>query len=264
MNNFYYQIIDMIFFTLPEFLFITSMVYIFLGRYDMLDIYKPLAILRNLIVPAIISEIVFVVLGNLGFNILKKIVAMLVFYIILTIIIRSNCYNNIPMLQLKLLGSVALGTFLSMGIETLCVVVLMLAPSLNIINILSTNSNLLAKIITALSWVMLELIIVVILHMKKNTKFLVILNIILKNKLLLKLCIMLISTDIIISFIMIRLVSIDKIFINVNVIEQIIVILGILLILPILMILFVNIIIIILLKKEAQLQQLYQGTDLDS
>lgn len=58
MYSMFYSFLDMICFTFPEFIFITSMVYIFLKRYDLIDFYRPLLTVKNICIPALCSAFV--------------------------------------------------------------------------------------------------------------------------------------------------------------------------------------------------------------
>jgi hypothetical protein len=260
----YYLLLDMIFFTLPEMLFITAITYIFLKRYDFLDIFKPISTLKNLFVPAFLAAFVLNLFEMLNLLIVNQILSLVILFISTFIILNKNSYQKVIRQAFKLLGCILAGLFISVIIETICMFILIYVLKIDAMNLLDNVKNYSLKIVTSLSWMIVELTIVILLYMKKNNKFSVIINVILKNKSLLKTTTFLLLINSITVFETIKLVLVNNIFSQTPIIEQIGVVLGVCLVLPTLFILLINIIVMLLINKEKQLQQLYQETDLNS
>jgi len=192
---------------------------------------------------------------------LGQILSLITICFVVFLRIKLNSYQTIIKLVLKVFGSVTIGVIICMSVETVCMVVITSILKINASSLFDNTSNYSIKIISALSWIIIELCIIAILYVKRNCRLSLIITTIFKNSSLLKITISLFGINSIIIFETIKLIIKNNIFYEVNLAEQIGIILSICLIIPVLIILLINSIVVILINKEGQLQKLYQETE---
>jgi hypothetical protein len=256
-----FLLLDTILFAIPESIFITIITFILMKRYDLIDIYKIKSSLVNVLIPSVLSTTCMMTLSLLNLDFIKKIIGLIIFYLLLLVIIKKNTYTKIRRCELKTFISFLFSFFIAMVVESVCMLLFVGLLNIDSFNLMNNNDNYIIKIMTALSWISIEILIIIVLMIKRNNKIMTIFHTILKNNELSKISLVVIMSTMLVMFLFIYLTLFNNLLTNISTIWQIGITISIVFILPLSVILFISKTVILFINTEIKMRQLYQEID---
>jgi len=244
--------------SIPEESFIVIMTLVFLKRFDMLDIRMWKHSLKWVMIPALPVAIVINIFRYI--IVIQKPTMSLIAFVLMNILILYIIVRNSYDIDKKLIFKTIIFTVLSFIIVGL--IELMYYPILLTLlhkQISFFNNNVWYNIIIAFPVRVIELCIVIYIIVRKNNKIQVSLfDTIFKNRFFTNSFLVIIVLTVLVIIYMAKLLFVDNILINLQIIDQIVLVLIIIstpMILITWFLMFVN----YLLTKEKQIQQTYEN-----
>ena len=256
MQSFINALLNMFFVSLPEELFVVSIVLIGIGRDDLLDLRMWKDNIRWVSMPAIgMSFIIsFARLTNIPKSFIQ-ITGILVLYLLTLVVIKNNNLLQEKIKYFKTLFYIILGIAIISILECYYPLILSLTKT----NILYINSHFILNFLCAMPARVIEYSILVYLLVKKSDDVKIkLFDIILKNSFLKRSMFSLLIGIMITMIYLIKLIGIDLILINLSFFEQLIIVVM-MFIIPTITITFILLIVNYILKVEKRIQQTYEN-----
>ena len=249
-------LLNMFLVSLPEELFVVSIVLIGIGRDDLLDLRMWKDNIRWVALPAIgMSFIIsFARLTNISKSLIQ-IIGILVLYLLTLVVIRNNNLLQEKIKYFKALFYTILGISIISILECYCPLIVSLTKT----NILYINEHFILNFLCALPARVIEYSILVYLLVKKSDDVKIkLFDIILKNSFLKRSMFSLLIGIMITMIYLIKLIGIDLILINLSFFEQLIIVVM-MFVIPTITITFILLIVNYILKVEKRIQQTYEN-----
>ena len=256
MQSFINALLNMFFVSLPEELFVVSIVLIGIGRDDLLDLRMWKDNIRWVSMPAIgMSFIIsFARLTNIPKSFIQ-ITGILVLYLLTLVVIKNNNLLQEKIKYFKTLFYIILGIAIISILECYYPLILSLTKT----NILYINSHFILNFLCAMPARVIEYSILVYLLVKKSDDVKIkLFDIILKNSFLKRSMFSLLIGIMITMIYLIKLIGIDLILINLSFLEQLIIVIM-MFIIPTITITFILLIVNYILKVEKRIRQTYEN-----
>ena len=256
MQSFINALLNMFFVSLPEELFVVSIVLIFIGRDDLLDLRMWKDNIKWVSIPAIGMS--FIISFSRFINIskpLSQITGMILLYLLILVVIKNNNLLQEKTKYFKILFYTALGFAIISILESYYPLILTLTKT----TILYINTHFIYNFLCALPARVIEYSILVYLLVKKRDDVKIrLFDIILKNNFLKRSMVSLLIGVTITTMYLIKLIGIDLILINLSFSEQLIIVVM-MFIIPTITITFILLIVNYILKVEKRIQQTYEN-----
>ena len=252
MQSFINALLNMFFVSLPEELFVVSIVLIFIGRDDLLDLRMWKDNIKWVSIPAIGMS--FIISFSRFINIskpLSQITGMILLYLLILVVIKNNNLLQEKTKYFKILFYTALGFAIISILESYYPLILTLTKT----TILYINTHFIYNFLCALPARVIEYSILVYLLVKKRDDVKIrLFDIILKNNFLKRSMVSLLIGVTITTMYLIKLIGIDLILINLSFFEQLIIVIM-MFIIPTITITFILLIVNYILKIEKRIRQ---------
>jgi len=256
MQSFINALLNMFFVSLPEELFVVSIVLIFIGRDDLLDLRMWKDNIKWVSIPAIGMS--FIISFSRFINIskpLSQITGMILLYLLILVVIKNNNLLQEKTKYFKILFYTALGFAIISILESYYPLILTLTKT----TILYINTHFIYNFLCALPARVIEYSILVYLLVKKRDDVKIrLFDIILKNNFLKRSMVSLLIGVTITTMYLIKLIGIDLILINLSFFEQLIIVIM-MFIIPTITITFILLIVNYILKIEKRIRQTYEN-----
>lgn len=245
--------------TMLENIFLIIITYLILKRHDLIDIHRIKNTLFNILFPAIPVAIIldffrWIVELPLG---IVRIFSIFILYALILTIIKKNSFEKVKFLELKTAFSLLLSLVIMVMIETLYIPILV---SLTQSSLLAFSKSPDVMLIVSIPARIIEFSVIAFLLLKKNLFGKInIINVILKNKQILRINVLTLFFNTAVILLFTKFTIYNDILINLNIMDQILVISLLIFIMPCISFLWNIYNIGYLITQENRLQQIYHA-----